>query len=251
MVERDPDKFMSALVDAFRTRQESDPSLKPQYMFFCASMSAVSLRLIALDALAEKFPQACVGANTDLGKRQEQNQILFDFFSNALASFESFCCGSYFVGAALDPVLFHFGTPVSGTLTKLKGIYPKSTLESYKAFAPTSAFTNQLRDCLDSDEYRLIDAMRNLLVHRVVPGRSIRGSSHTEIPHGIDLDQWYKGDVSRIYGGAFPEPRWVFELDSNCLVRQRDWIENAIDGLAKQLTELALPSLPVERKHAV
>lgn len=183
-----------------------------------------------------------MNANTDLSKRREQNQILFDFFSNALASFESFCCGSYFVGAALDPVLFPFGTPLSGTLTKLKRIYPKSTLESYRAFAPTSAFTNHLRDCLDSDEYRLIDAMRNLLVHRVVPGRSIRLGGN--IPHGIDLDQWWEGDVTRIYGGSgFPEPKRVFELDVNCLVRQRDWIENAVDGLSKNLTELTVTSL--------
>ena len=89
MVERDPDKFMLDLVDAFRNRQESDASLKPQYMFFCASMSAVPVRLIALDSLAEQFPRASINANTDLSKRREQNQILFDFFSNALASFEA------------------------------------------------------------------------------------------------------------------------------------------------------------------
>jgi hypothetical protein len=244
------DKFMSALGATLHKRQEADTSLKPQYMFFYASMSAVAVRLTALDSLAEKFPKACVGANTDLGKRREQNQILFDFFSNALASFESFCCGSYFVGAALDPVLFHFGTPVHSTLKKLKGIYPKSTLESYMAFAPDSAFTNQLADCLGSDEYRLSDAMRNLLVHRFVPGRSIRLSTHRRnIPDGIDLDLWYKGDVSRIYGGTFPEPPWEFDLDANCLVRQRDWIDNTIDGLAKQLTELTLASLTVPKSN--
>jgi hypothetical protein len=98
MVERDPEKFLSALIDAFRNRQEADTSLKPQYMFFCASMSAVPVRLTALDSLAEQFPRASMNANTDLSKRREQNQILFDFFSNALASFQSFCCGSYFVG---------------------------------------------------------------------------------------------------------------------------------------------------------
>jgi hypothetical protein len=84
MVERDPEKFLSALIDAFRNRQEADTSLKPQYMFFCASMSAVPVRLTALDSLAEQFPRASMNANTDLSKRREQNQILFDFFSNAL-----------------------------------------------------------------------------------------------------------------------------------------------------------------------
>jgi hypothetical protein len=57
MVERDPEKFLAALIDAFRNRQEADTSLKPQYMFFCASMSAVPVRLTALDSLAEQFPR--------------------------------------------------------------------------------------------------------------------------------------------------------------------------------------------------
>jgi hypothetical protein len=244
MVERDPEKFLAALIDAFRNRQEADTSLKPQYMFFCASMSAVSLRLTALDSLAERFPQACVGANTDLSKRREQNQILFDFFSNTLASIESFWCGSYFVGAAVDPAFFRFGTLDRGTFKHLKRICPKETLKSYETFAPTSAFTKQLRGCLDSDEYSLIDALRNLLVHRIVPGRSIQLSNSREIPPGIDLDQWWEGDMTRIYGGCgFPEPKRVFDLDANCLVRERDWVDNTIDGLAKQLTELALASL--------
>jgi hypothetical protein len=90
----------------------------------------------------------------------------------------------------------------------------------------------------------LIDALRNLLVHRIVPGRSIQLSNSREIPHGIDLDQWWEGDMTRIYGGCgFPEPKRVFDLDANCLVRERDWVDNTIDGLAKQLTELALASL--------
>lgn len=244
MVERDPEKFLSDLIDEFRDRQEADPSLKPQYLFFCASMSAVAVRLTALDALAADFPRASKNANTDLSKRREQNQILFDFFSNAWASFESFCCGSYFVGAAVDPVLFRFGTPVRGTFKHLKRICPKETLKSYETSAPTSAFTKQLRGCLDSDEYNLIDALRNLLVHRLVPGSSIRLSNNREIPHGIDLDQWWEGDMTRIYGGCgFPEPKRVFELDANCLLRQRDWIENAIDGLSKKFTELTLANL--------
>ena len=55
------------------------------------------------------------------------------------------------VGAVLDKGSFGFGVPVGGVLTELRKIYPKSTLESCKKFAPTSTFTKQLQDCLHSD----------------------------------------------------------------------------------------------------
>lgn len=240
MVERDPEKFLSGLIDAFRNRLETESSLKPQYLAFSAAMSAVPLRLSALDRLAAKFPEASINANTDLGKRQEQNQILFDFFTNALAAIESFCFGSYFVGEVLDPDSFVFGASVSSRLEQLGKINPKKTLESYTAFAQNSEFTERFGDCLDSNEYKLIGMMRNLLVHRIIPGRTIRLSTIGDFPHVIDLDQWYEGDMARIHGGSgLPEPKWTFELDAKCLVRQRDWIDNSIDRLACELTELA------------
>jgi hypothetical protein len=240
MAGRDPEKFLTALTDAFRSQQDADQSLKAQFLYFSMSMSAVPIRLTALDALAAKFPQASINANTDLGKRQEQNQILFDFFSNAFASIESFCCGSYFVGSVLDPSYFGYGTPVNGVFTQLRKISPESTLLSYEKFAATSSFAQQLRDCWDSDERKLMDKIRNLLVHRVVPGRSIRMSTIGDLPHKIDLDQWYEGDMTRIHGGSgLREPTRAFELDDNCLVRQRDWIDKSIEGLAEHLTDLA------------
>jgi hypothetical protein len=172
---------------------------------------------------------------------QEQNQILFDFFSNAWAAVESFCCGSYFIGSVLDPANFTFGIPHNGKLTKLRSIKPKATRDAYGSFAPSSAFTKQLQDFLDSDEYKLLDSMRNLLVHRMIPGRIARISTvpGTDFPHMIDLDLWHDGEVNRLYGGSFPPQKRVFELDDDCLSRQRDWIDRCIDGLSQELSKLA------------
>jgi hypothetical protein len=241
MVDRDPEKFLSTLSAALHKRLEGDASIKPQWMFFSTSKSAVSLRLSALDSLAEKFPQACVGANTDLGKRREQDQILFDFFANALASFESFCCASYFVGAVLDPVSFPAGIPVNDTLSDLRQINPTSTLKSYKVFASNSEFTKELQASLFSDKYTKTNKIRNLLLHRLTPGRTILLSTHTDLPHRLDLDLWFSGDLKGIYGGSgIPESKLVFDLPPDCLTIERDWVDKTIDGLAGQLTELAM-----------
>jgi hypothetical protein len=237
VVERDPEKFLSSLTDAFRKRQDADQSLKAQYMYFSASMRAVPIRIAAIDSLAAKFPDASTNADTDLGKRQEQNQILFDFFSNALASIESFCCGSYFVGSVLCRGYFGNGMPVNHVFTQLRRISPETTLQSYEKFVATSLFTKQLRDCWDSDERKLMEKMRNLLVHRIVPGRIIPAG---DTPHAIDLEQWFEGDMTRVYGGSdLPESKLKFELEDSCLAKKRDWIDKSIAGLAEQLTELA------------
>jgi hypothetical protein len=88
--------------------------------------------------------------------------------------------------------------------------------------------------------WKRMDMMRNLLVHRIVPGRTIRLSARRDLPDSIDLDQWFEGDVTRIYGRVgLPEPKWTFELDANCLVMQMDWIDKSIDGISERLTELA------------
>lgn len=77
----------------------------------------------------------------------------------------------------------------------------------------------------------------NLLVHRIVPPRIVELST---LPDRIELDLWFHGDVSRIYSGrGLPEPKEVFALDANCLVREGDWIGGILDGLAEELTDLA------------
>jgi hypothetical protein len=83
--------------------------------------------------------------------------------------------------------------------------------------------------------------MRNLLVHRLIPGRAIFISTAPErvSPHSIDLDTWHDGEVSRLYGGSFPSQKRVLELDDNCLSRQRDWIDRSIDSLSQELSKLA------------
>ena len=179
-----------------------------------------------------------MNANVDLAKRQEQHQILFDFFSNASAVAESFCCGSYFVGSVLDPANFTLGIPYNGHMTELWKIDPKNTRIGYNSFEPQSAFTKQLQDFLDSNEYKLISSMRNLLVHRMVPGRTIRISA-PNASHSIDLDLWYDGDVYRFYGGTFSPQKRVFELDGDCLSRERDWIDISIHDLSEELSQLA------------
>lgn len=241
MIDRDPFKFLASLTDAFRKRLDADSALKPQFHYFAASMEAVSVRFSALDTLAAAFPNACVNANLDLKKRQEQHQILFDFFSNAWAAAESFYFGSYFVGYVLGPANFTFGMPQNGQLAKLRRISPKETVNAYSLFELHSAFTKQLQDFLDSDEYKLLDSMRNLLVHRLIPGRTISVSTvpGRAASHLIGLDTWYDGEVNRLYGGSFSPQKREFELNDNCLLRQRDWLDASIYKLSEELSKLA------------
>jgi len=238
MTERDPDKFLASLTDAFRKRLEMDSTVKSQFHYFEASKEAVSVRLCALDRLAAQCPISSQNTNVDLGKRQERNQVLFDFFSNASAVIESFCCGSYFVGSVLDSANFPLVTLSNNVMTELRKINPKKTKTAYNSFAPQSPFTKRLQVLLDSNEYELISSMRNLLVHRMVPGLTIQ-LQPTGATHAIDLDLWYDGEVRRCYGGALPPAKRMFDLDDACLSTQRNWIDDSIHDLSEELSQFA------------
>jgi hypothetical protein len=61
-----------------------------------------------------------------------ENQVLFDFFENALSALESFCFSSYYVGVGIDGTKFDINK---------KPIDPAEVLRRFQIFEPTEGFT--------------------------------------------------------------------------------------------------------------
>ena len=61
-----------------------------------------------------------------------ENQVLFDFFENALSALESFCFSSYYVGVGIDGTKFDINK---------KPIDPAEVLSRFQIFEPTEGFT--------------------------------------------------------------------------------------------------------------
>jgi hypothetical protein len=149
-----------------------------------------------------------------------------------LSALESFGFGSYYVGVGIDGKKF----PIN---KKRRTITAEAVLQSFKNFAPTDQFTVYLEKSMNSRERVVIKAMRNMLLHTVDPGRTIR-PLRPDAPHIIDLDQWYKGDWRRAWGGSnLPQPALKFALEPNALIKQRDWINEQLETLSTSLCDLA------------
>jgi hypothetical protein len=236
MLTRDSESYFSSLYDVFCRRQEKDRTLLPALVSFYAAKTAVILRMKAIDYLADKFERFANQPNRSVERAKrspEENQLLFDFFANGLAALESFTFGSYYLGVGIDGNKFDINKA-------RKTIRPQAVLKSFKNFAPTDKFTLALEKCLTSRKCEVIKAMRNTLLHTVAPGPTIQLSSHTDSPDFVDLDQWYKGDWQRAWGGVgLPQPVLTFSLEPTALNKQRDWIDEQLEQLSSSLCDLA------------
>jgi hypothetical protein len=235
MLTRDPDAYLLSLLEVFGPRLSKNQKLLPAYSSFYGAKNAVILRMRAIDGIAIKFEKAVNRPNraAELPMRMRiENQLLYEFFANGLSALESFGFGSYYLGVGIDGKKFHINK-------KRRKITPEAVLESFKNFAPTDKFTVDLEKSMNSRERVVIKAMRNMLLHTVDPGRTIR-PLRPDAPHIIDLDQWYKGDWRRVWGGSnLPAPALKFTLEPNALIKQRDWIEGQLDLLSTDLCDLA------------
>jgi hypothetical protein len=233
MLPRDPEVFLFPLYEAFNRRLKNDQRLLPAVLSFYGAKSAVILRMRAIDTIAAKFEKFANQPNRSaerVNRLPKENQLLFDFFANGLSALESFCFGSYYLGVGIDAKKFDIEK-------KRRTIAPEAVLESYNDFAPTNKFTLALEKCLKSPKYAVIQAMRNSLLHSVAPGRTVHFST---LPDIIDLDQWYKGDWRRAWGGVgLPPPVLKFSLKPSAFNKQRDWIEGELELLSTALCDLA------------
>jgi hypothetical protein len=230
MLARDADLFLKSLsTGLFAHTAAPDSVPRRNAHFFHAAKSASIARLVALDRIIPEFERLSKEGRTTQ-RMFEEDQLLFGFFTNALPAIESFCFGAYFVGTALRKSGFDPNPD-------LVSVSPKKTLKCFRDFYSNSPFTKTLRRCIWSQDYGTISAIRNLLSHRLGPGRTIRPMVDI---HSWNLDQWYEGDWSSAGGGVGkPLPEREFSIGSKPLTELRDWVDHQLELLGKTLQNLA------------
>jgi hypothetical protein len=230
MTSRDADLFLKSLSTALFAHTTAPDSVpRRNAHFFHAAKSASIARLVALDRIIPEFERLSKEGRT-MQRMFEEDQLLFGFFTNALSAIESFCFGAYFVGTALRKSGFDPNPD-------LVFVSPKKTLKCFRNFYFNSPFTKTLRRCMWSDEYGTISAIRNMLSHRLSPGRTIRPMVDI---HSWNLDLWHEGDWSNAGGGVGkPLPKKEFSIGSQTLTELRDWLDRQLEMLGKTLESLA------------
>jgi hypothetical protein len=230
MLSRDADVFLNSLSTTLFAHTSAPDSVPTRNAhFFHAAKSASIARLVALDRIIPEFEKLSKEDRTT-ERMFEEDQLLFDFFANAHSSIESFCFGAYFLGTALEK-------SVLDPDPDLLFVTPKKTLKYFRNLYSNSPFTKMLRRCIWSQDYRTISAIRNMLSHRLSPGRTIRPMMDM---HSWNLDQWYEGEWSSVGEGVGkPMAEKEFQIESKSLTGLRDWLHRQLELLGKRLQSLA------------
>jgi hypothetical protein len=156
--------------------------------------------------------------STDEEQNFKLERCIYVFFMSGLSVFESFGFCLYFVGNALRPADFpHVGKPKSITLA--------ATAKAFTTAFPHAEITRCLANLLRKPEFTSIDAIRNILAHRLSGRRSIQslGTTHPD--------------------GTYTHTReetWYLPGSNEKLIFDEDLIQRHLDEIARLLAMLAL-----------
>lgn len=196
-----------AIRSLINTKINSHPDSWTQ---FAGSWNAVAIRFLSCVEHDVKFTESIkkAGNSPPHPERYFQERELFGFFVTGLSTIESFCYGLYAIGSILKPLDFPFQKPKD-----MKNVTPEDTFERFKNKYKGEKITLALNQLIDSSEYKEWKEIRNILAHRIAPGRSFHhGGSH----HGETL--WIKG----------------IQIDNNTTVSRRKWLAKTFSNILQE-----------------
>jgi hypothetical protein len=149
---------------------------------FVGAWNAVSYRYLALFDYSDDFEVSIkqYGAAPEASIRYTQERDLFGFFSSAFSVFEAYFFGMFALGATLSASTFPFATP-----SDRQRVAVGSTITGYKRTWANDPIIAAFEALSQDPIYRGLRDARNVLTHRVAPGRTIYVSfSEDETPTG-------------------------------------------------------------------
>lgn len=207
------------LVD--RKRQTSPPETWGQYR---DAWKALSFHFLSCASHDEAYT-ASVNKHGDgppHPERYVQEHHLFGFFYTGLAALEAFHYGLFAMGALVKPLEFPMVTPGNR-----RAVIPEKTFETFSTFFPAEPLPLKLGALKDDQEWKNWNDTRNVLSHRMIPGRAYLLSTAESGP-----------------GGA----RWLIEngieiaIDGRTTASRREW-------LSQQLSQILESAHTFARDH--
>lgn len=165
-----PAGFPSAQFDAtYALVQSLHPHHAELRLHFVGAWLALSYRYRAMHEYGREFTAliAADGLSVAGQKRYLQERALFGFFGNAFAAFEACFFGLFAIGAILAPANFPLTTEADQ-----RRVAPDTTLAAFRRAFPTDLLVTALEAVADDVEFRNLREIRNVLTHRVAPGRT-------------------------------------------------------------------------------
>jgi hypothetical protein len=151
-------------------------------------------------------------------ERYRQDHDLFGFVVSSLSAIECVYFAAYCIGSLLKPTDFPLSRPAS-----LK-FYPQDVSKRFQLAFPGDMLTDAMRAVLGDPEYKQLRDLRNVLAHRGTPPRMhFFRTSGPDTPSAIPSNL---ADLASTW-------RYNLQLNPQCLVPYRTWLEGSLDRLIK------------------
>lgn len=140
------------------------------YQQYSGAWNALAYRFHGAIDAGTKFQKSFrdFGAHPAPHQRYQQEEALFNFFSNGFAAFEALFYGLFAVGSFIDAAAFPLATP-----KEQQRVSPSHTDQAFRRAFPDDLILNAFAVLFDDPAYQRWRDMRNVLTHRAAPGRRV------------------------------------------------------------------------------
>ena len=138
------------------------------YYQYSGAWNALAYRFHGSIDAGAKFQKSLkdFGAHPAPHQRYQQEEALFNFFSNGFAAFEALFYGLFAVGSFIDTIAFPLTTP-----KEEQRVSPSHTNDAFKRAFPGDPILGVFANLFSDAAYQRWRDMRNVLTHRAAPGR--------------------------------------------------------------------------------
>jgi hypothetical protein len=156
--------------EAVHAKVAAEWSEAPSYYHYSGAWNALAYRFHGSIDAGGKFQKSLkdFGSSPAPHQRFQQEQTLFNFFSNGFAAFEALFYGLFAVGSFIDADAFPLATP-----KEQQRVSPSHTSDAFKRAFPDDPLLDAFARLFDDPRYQRWREMRNVLTHRAAPGRRI------------------------------------------------------------------------------
>ena len=232
--ERDFRAFGIAAATFFPSADSYEAEIDPQQkrVHFTWSWQAVRYRYRSCFECNEQFKALLddeasdwwKGGGSDEELTYKLERCIYQFFTSGLSVFDSFAFCLYFYGNALKPDAFP-------DVANPRNITRSTTAKAFNAAFSDAAITGLLAGLSKDTRFSTIDAVRNLVGHRIIGRRSIRPLSTTDT-HGT-----YTQGYEQTWHLPGATEKLVF--DEEFLQRPLNYITALLSSLSSSAREFA------------
>jgi hypothetical protein len=175
---------------------------------FAGAWNSVAYKFIALAQNDENYTVSIKrggGGASSYEERYNQEYALFNFFVVGDALLESLFYSLYVIASTKNPKEFPM------TSEQIQNVSPTMLRDKLKKYYKNEPITEYLGEIVASTEYQNLNKIRNTLIHRTMPSRTINLSTDRKIPDTWMIDNiptddqltasrriWYSKVVSKL-----------------------------------------------------